>query len=536
MATPSSKPPDTPAAAPVAQGCDAPQPPAPKKPSGPATPSRLRQVLLADIASSPSRVANADLTLPSPLKGKGKNGNIDSSNGTKRPRMEDDTGEEWSENNARPTTAITDCQHHVAQIVADDRRLYEAKMRLFEECAAAVDKTLERAGSELYAQAKGFGSFFAKCFSAWLENGTVLEKQTAHTGSIAACEKRTYAKVAAPNSHQPQKPQSHQTTERQTRATDQAGQPPNKLREDLRVFVRMDNSRLEPYGVKATLTRRLALNHQELKEVTRCATGFALHPKDKPTQAKLLSFQKEISDILKARKVETHTVWHHYKLAGCPRKVMSAEGLTIDITEITVADEAETQTGTRPVRCMLSQHTIDTDAETTWLVSFPHEVRKSFRLFAHSMASRSVRREPKIPQCEGCFGFHGHNYRCGKVLCPRCGRSAHENDCEKPIPKCVNCRGPHPANTGKCPARPKVIKGTIRRPSWEQLKEIRLAGDRARSQAFNETRQEALAKEKEAGNVQNCDGEDIRMQMATEATATVTTRPSQDVDTIVVCP
>ena len=215
---------------------------------------------------------------------------------------------------------------------------------------------------------------------------------------------------------------------------------------------------------------------------------------------------------------------------------MSAEGLTIDITEITVADEAETQTGARPVQCMLSQHTIDTDAETTWLVSFPHEVRKSFRLFAHSMASRSVRREPKIPQCEGCFGFHGHNYRCGKVLCPRCGRSAHENDCEKPIPKCVNCRGPHPANTGKCPARPKVIKGTIRRPSWEQLKEIRLAGDRARSQAFNETRQEALAKEKEAGNVQNCDGEDIRMQMATEATATVTTRPSQDVDTIVVCP
>ena len=149
MATPSSKPPDTPAAAPVAQGCDAPQPPAPKKPSGPATPSRLRQVLLADITSSPSRVTTADFNPFPPLEGKTTGRKTDSANGNKRPRIEDDMHEESTEDNTHQRTATTECYHHVAQIVANDRNLYEAKMRLFEECAAAVDKTLERAGSEL---------------------------------------------------------------------------------------------------------------------------------------------------------------------------------------------------------------------------------------------------------------------------------------------------------------------------------------------------------------------------------------------------
>ncbi|RYP04662.1 hypothetical protein DL765_010105 [Monosporascus sp. GIB2] len=181
MATPTGKPPDTPAVAPAALDGDAPEFRAPKKPSGPVTPSRLRQVLLADIASSPSQAANSDFTFFSPLKGKGKNGNTDSANGTKRPRIEDGTHEESTQDTARQRIATTECHDHVAQIVANDRRMYEAKMRLFEECTAAVDKTLERAGTELYAHAKGFGTFFAKCLTAWLENGTVPEAKTAYT-------------------------------------------------------------------------------------------------------------------------------------------------------------------------------------------------------------------------------------------------------------------------------------------------------------------------------------------------------------------
>jgi hypothetical protein len=140
----------------------------------------------------------------------------------------------------------------------------------------------------------------------------------------------------------------------------------------------MDNSRLEPFGMKSTLVRRLKLDPQELREVTQCPTGFILHPRDKPMQAKLLAYQSEITDILKARKVEGYVVWHHYRLHGCPRRVMSAEGLTININEATVADEVESQTGIRPVKYIFSKHTTDTDAETVWLVSTTQEIKKPF--------------------------------------------------------------------------------------------------------------------------------------------------------------
>ncbi|KAI0388501.1 hypothetical protein F5Y17DRAFT_452600 [Xylariaceae sp. FL0594] len=136
-------------------------------------------------------------------------------------------------------------------------------------------------------------------------------------------------------------PESHQVLGGQKKAHVVARPPTKKLSEDLHIFVRMDNTRLEPYGVKSTLVRRLSLNHQELREVTLCASGFTLYPRDEATQKKLLAYRREIIDILKAKDVEKHVVWHHYKVQGCPRRVMSAEGLTIDITDSIVADEVE---------------------------------------------------------------------------------------------------------------------------------------------------------------------------------------------------
>lgn len=253
----------------------------------------------------------------------------------------------------------------------------------------------------------------------------------------------------------------------------------------------MDNAYLEPFGIKSTLNRRLGLSPQELREVTWCPSGFTLQPKDKPTQSKLLALEEDILTILKAQKVETHVVWHHYMVEGCPRRVMSTEGLTIDITDTTVAEEVEAQTGAGPVKFVLSKRTAETDAETTWLVSFAQAIGKPFRLFAHSLNSRRTRRDPTIQQCGGCFRFHGSNFRCDSKTCVNCARLAHEGPCDKQVPKCVNCRGPHAANYGKCPARPQVVGGVIQKHLWEQLREIKLAGDRARSRAVNESRKTA---------------------------------------------
>lgn len=108
------------------------------------------------------------------------------------------------------------------------------------------------------------------------------------------------------------------------------------------------NTPLEPYGVKTTVVQKLKLQRDELREVTKCPTGYALYPKDKPTQNKILAFKTELMGIFKPRDIETSIVWHRYQLDGCPRRVFSAEGLVIPITEAIVADEAEVQTGTRP--------------------------------------------------------------------------------------------------------------------------------------------------------------------------------------------
>ncbi len=142
--------------------------------------------------------------------------------------------------------------------------------------------------------------------------------------------------------------------------------PPTKATaKDYRIFVHMDNTKLEPFGIKSTLTRRLNLDLRELREVTRCATGFTLHPNDEATQKKLLAYRAEILDVLKAKDIEKHVVWHHYKVKGCPRKVMSAEGLTIDITKDVVANKTKAQTGARPIKYTLSKHTSNNNIETT---------------------------------------------------------------------------------------------------------------------------------------------------------------------------
>ena len=179
----------------------------------------------------------------------------------------------------------------------------------------------------------------------------------------------------------------------------------------------MDNLHLAPYGVKDTLNRHLGLRNQELRDVRQCPSGFALYPKDQPTQMKLLALEEEIIRVLKAKKVETHIVWVNHRVGGCPRRVMSAEGLTIEITEKSVSDEAEDQTGERPVRCILSRQTTEDDFETTWLISFAKKVQP-FRLFGCSWPSKREKYTPKVQQCNGCFRFHGSSIRCEKKTCP----------------------------------------------------------------------------------------------------------------------
>ena len=216
---------------------------------------------------------------------------------------------------------------------------------------------------------------------------------------------------------------------------------------------------------------------------------------------------------------------------------MSAEGLTIEITENTVSDEAEAQTGERPVRCILSRQTTEDDFETTWLISFAKKVQP-FRLFGHSWSSKRAKHTPKVQQCNGCFRFHGSSVRCERKTCPQCACPQHEGTCKETTPKCINCNGPHHADDTKCPARPKAVAGTIRKPSWEQIRELRVAGGRDRSRALNEARKQSDMAAKEAMEINSQPEDDSAMQVDMaqnkniQAEASTPSRPKQ-ADTIV---
>ncbi len=170
---------------------------------------------------------------------------------------------------------------------------------------------------------------------------------------------------------------------------------------------------------------------------------------------------------------------------------MSAEGLTININKSIVANEAEAQTGVRPVKCAISKNTSENDIETTWMVAFTEEIANPFRLFAHSINFSRSHRNPKITQCKRCLGFYGRNYWCEREICPNCAGTTYEGTCQKIVPKCINCSGPHTATSETCPARPKIRGEKIHRPTIDQLKEIRLARARARSHAHNKAKKVA---------------------------------------------
>ena len=90
-----------------------------------------------------------------------------------------------------------------------------------------------------------------------------------------------------------------------------------------------------------------------------------LYPKDKLAHERLLLRKQEIQKALDAREVEKNITWHRYIVGGYPRRVFSTGGRILDIDAEKVAQEAETQTGVKPVQYLLSKSTTETDIETT---------------------------------------------------------------------------------------------------------------------------------------------------------------------------
>ncbi|RAL60615.1 hypothetical protein DID88_009933 [Monilinia fructigena] len=181
-------------------------------------------------------------------------------------------------------------------------------------------------------------------------------------------------------------------------------------------------------------------------------TGWAVKPNTKAVYDLILK-GSNAALICKATRctiLERVEKWHTYRLAHTPNVLTGLLGNRL-VTADVVTEEAEIQTGVRPVNC----HSAGTSGSTSvWFISFKEEVR-SFTLFGSSGHSKLSEKKKSIETAQ-----------------PRVPRGASGAACTA-SPKCTGCHGPFPAGHKHCAATPKRADGKIVRLTASQLGEIR---------------------------------------------------------------
>ena len=102
---------------------------------------------------------------------------------------------------------------------------------------------------------------------------------------------------------------------------------------------------------------------------------------------------------------------------------------------------------------------------------------KSLPLFGVRATAKLLAQRSKIPQCGRCYGWHNER-SCARVpRCRICSSTTHLEINHTCPPKCVNCHGPHPADSLACLLCPKK-DNTF--PNKQQTSAVRQAAAAAR--------------------------------------------------------
>ncbi|RKK12617.1 hypothetical protein BFJ66_g18267, partial [Fusarium oxysporum f. sp. cepae] len=171
-----------------------------------------------------------------------------------------------------------------------------------------------------------------------------------------------------------------------------------------------------------------------------------------------------------------------------PRRLTDFRGNEVDSDSV-VSDEIEIQTGLKPVDIRTGRQFSDNPLTKTLLVSFLKPTKRFWSLFG-SRAARLIDKTVQPKQCKTCWDYHFARNCRRQPVCRRCGKTDHIADgCAAPE-QCVNCLGPHEASLRKCPARPKKVRGVLRRLTKEQREHVRMVGAETFRQRYSETQLE----------------------------------------------
>ncbi len=280
-----------------------------------------------------------------------------------------------------------------------------------------------------------------------------------------------------PNQHTRRTPPSSQQQSKTTATEAQ------KRHQDAKILVRLPKEhplRLEhPVDVRAKANN--AVGTELFHDAQPIPSGFALATQDTAMASQILREPQALQEALQATKIEAKEAWAGYLITPVPKAIRSYDGSSVQVSNETLASEFKLQARFSARKIYWTRKsTTDTTAQEGEVVVYlpagqPPPTR--FRFLGTPVTMRPIRKANTIPVCETCHGFH-QTRGCRKShKCVTCGKAKHEGPCL--TTRCLNCRGPHPANDPQCPARPKIQGGILTRPTRIQLQAIRSAGGAA---------------------------------------------------------
>lgn len=365
---------------------------------------------------------------------------------------------------AIPASARATSVRQQVSAAADDQLLFLSDWKL---ATTSLAEALDSVVSSLQGRPRELASALAAKFVALAQRDLPQQDTLSPPRHVAPSTPRapSWASVAAPAHGQ----EAWQTVIPKQRR--QAQQRPRQPKEaDSRIFLRLPNPSslrdIGPHGIRITLAGKVP---GEVTRVQTVPTGYAISATEEGRSFLLSSQAKELAGD---GHFEAAAEYHQIVVPRIPQRIWTLNSGWMPTTVDDINAEAERVAGIKPLASKLSNHQGEADSITA-VIAFPKKPRFALQLFGASGLSRPTRPKQRPLQCTRCHSFHDARACRSKERCVSCGSSKLEHICRI---QCINCYGPHTADSLKCPARPYIQKGIIIRLSKAALSAVRKAG------------------------------------------------------------
>jgi hypothetical protein len=269
------------------------------------------------------------------------------------------------------------------------------------------------------------------------------------------------AAAAPAQVRKPQKPSAKATTSRP----------------DTRLFLRISPDHparaAGSFAVLTGLKAALGIHAPLLKEALAIPSGYALCTSSLQDLEALTQHSTLLADTIVNCKVERPQPWVTYRAVNIPRTVRLLDPLNQVqnhlVTDQILNSAIQDVTGQQPVQATETRGSLEQGLfGASWLVHFLADAHKplprSLRILGTVVQLRKLESKPKTIQCTRCFQWHNTRTCTRPQHCRTCGSSnhteeTHPKNCNAALPhqcppKCLHCKGPHPADDPLCPLRP----------------------------------------------------------------------------------